>query len=136
MSAAGHVNPNQLRMLMTPQEVMDEAFPGDYTPLADDENLGTKGLWDYKLHESKGPEGVLPSIAAHGVETPIILRHGVNHFDDAGKMVEGGTIINDGHHRLISAATARPEQYIPVLHTDTKNWHYWQDPRDTSSHGW
>lgn len=118
MSASDHINPHQLRMFMLPHELMQ-------LPSSDANDYGgdTATMWRRKLKESQIPSprgiglrghgtGVHAVIAAEGVRDPLWIDHTEN---------PGGTLF-DGHHRVASAAVVRPDQYIPVEHTDDVNW--------------
>lgn len=93
----------QLRMFMTPHEIMQEYHPnpGDFE-IEDD----TEGdLWDRKAMEA-ADSGLEASIRKHGIKMPISL-------DPKNRIVRGG------HHRLAVAHYLSPHQFIPVMHVDS-----------------
>jgi hypothetical protein len=114
-------NPEQLRMFMTPREILDEYKPyeAEYLPVKDpktgrpvekpDEKLGTsyemesdKQLWDRKLQESR-QNGLMADLKEHGVEVPVSLNPETRQ-------------VTGGHHRIITAFHLHPDQFIPVMH--------------------
>lgn len=106
----------QLRMFMTPHEILKEykPNPADLHYLDDDPYASTDEnadrdryetedeLWDRKAEEAD-ESGLTDSIMAHGVKMPISL-------DPASRTIRGG------HHRLIIANHLSPHQFIPVMH--------------------
>lgn len=119
---AAPLNPNQLKMFMRPDEVMD-AVDGSY-------DFGTvrklRNKVDTKLrYEASAPgsadgyvgyddqetgPSLYESVRDGGVRDPIILQQ----RDD------GGVSMGNGHHRLAAAKMAEEktgtDKYLPVLH--------------------
>jgi hypothetical protein len=131
----------QLKMLMTGTEIknrVEDSYDrnplystspyhdsyGDPIPLQDagggDAIETMDEMWDRKLTESKQPQytthgaGVYDSIKEHGFTrgaSPITINM------DSAK----GVVLNDGHHRVASAAALDKEgheNYIPVTHRE------------------
>lgn len=120
MAASEHLNSRQLKLFMTPQEIMgsvvDSVDRGYDEPIED--------LWDEKLEESKGAlktnsgKSLYDSIADKGVQRHVTLQQ------DGGHLVMG-----QGHHRVAAAAdiakrTGR-QMYIPVVYDE--GWNYSND---------
>lgn len=108
----------QLRMFMTPREIMSEykPNPADFTSVIESSNTSTKRrwsereetegeLWDRKAEEAN-VSGLTDSITTHGVKMPIAL-------DPENRIIRGG------HHRLIVANHLNPHQFVPVMHVNT-----------------
>jgi hypothetical protein len=120
---AAPLNPNQLKMFMTPREI------GGY--VTDYGDFGTnpgglpheafRRLNDERALEkdtNAGRSGLSASIAREGVKKPIDIGHGTS---DA---YEGKTILWNGHHRLQEQSIADPDRLMPVVHT-TPFEHQW-----------
>ncbi len=134
MAAKNHLNPKQLKLFMTPDEIMssvtdsvDRTTP--YTDSVYDDETGEyvdvhypgqtmDELWDNKLSESKGkgwgiPEPLYDSIAKHGVKRHVTLQP--NYHDD-------GYTMGQGHHRVAAAADIAKKTgdqvFIPVIYDD------------------
>lgn len=117
MAASDHLG-YQLRLFVDPQEHIDE--------LTASTDLITYGnaahMWATKLNESLKPEGtghgsgVYKSVAAEGVHTPINVQ-----LNKKNELIQ-----HEGHHRLISAATAQEmtgrQQWVPVQYQ--KSWSF------------
>lgn len=90
-------NPKQLKLFMTPREIMETHSPllGDY--LAGE---STDELWERKADEAEN-NGLLDSIREKGVQVPVSLTPGMN-------MIVGG------HHRIAAQHRLNPDQFIPV----------------------
>lgn len=124
------LNPDQLKLLMTGQEIKNQIThsydvdPNRKTASGEPETLS--GLWDYKVEEAKSPQGskdphghtvpgagVYESIKKHGYRgEPIVIRE----YHAPTGLVTG---IYDGHHRVASAAKLEEEGqpvHIPVTH--------------------
>lgn len=120
MSASKHINPNQLKLFMTPQEIMD-TISGS-VDLGDD---SMEELWAEKLAESKGrtygqPKSLYNSIKEHGVQRHVTLT----------EERDGSLVMGQGHHRVAAAAdiakkTGR-EMFIPVIYDS--DWNYTNSP--------
>lgn len=133
MSASKHINPRQLKLFMTAQEVMDSVSDsvdrmGSYTDV--DHDTGEQiqvpaetmdDLWKQKLSESKGGGafGRVPlydSIKEKGVQRHVTLQTNP----------DGSLTMGQGHHRVAAAAdiakkTGR-QMYVPVIYDD--EWWY------------
>lgn len=103
MSAADHVNPNQLQMLMPAGQIINEYEP-EYS-------------WDKKLAEAKEPlaikdsihrsAGVYDDIKANGIQNPVTLYEG-----RMGK--NEGKAMGNGTHRVASARDLDPTTEVLV----------------------
>lgn len=97
--------PEQLKMFMSPREIVRQFRPGD-APSGPERAQ----LFSRKLAEARA-SGLHHSVAEEGVRQPIDLAHG-----------EG--VVLEGHHRLVSAMDTAPDRLIPVLHHETfKTYH-------------
>ena len=107
--AAHVINPDQLRMLMTAQELHDthsidvqqtpeSRYGGAWSTMSD--------MWSTKRRENKR-SGLNKDVAAQGVQQPVELT--------SGRDVAGEVILN-GHHRIQAAYDANPRQLLPVEH--------------------
>lgn len=101
----------QLRMFMTPREIVSEYAPllGDrlkvnqpFTKFEEPE-----ATWERKAQEAD-KVGLTASIKERGVEIPVSL-------DPSTDMVVGG------HHRIAAALKINPDQFIPVMHHSFPN---------------
>lgn len=132
MSAKDNMQPKQLKMFMTPDELHAEVQPGDFGPHMggsereltwDDPNVG----WGRKLRRAKGvydPDreyeptpGLYESIEKHGIQEPVLVGH-IMEMTSEGKR-DVSTLYN-GHHRVATAtdlARQGREVYIPVKHS-------------------
>lgn len=135
MSASDHVNSKQLKLFMTPEEIMSTVSDSvdrvdSYTDV--DSETGQEitvpaetmdDVWRDKLSESRAkrsfaPESLYSSIEKHGVQRHVTLQEDVNS--------DGKYIMGQGHHRVAAAAdiakrTGR-QFYIPVIYDD--DWNY------------
>lgn len=99
-------NPNQLRLFMTPKEIMSAYKPnaadkeeifdddGDWREETDEE------LWNRKADEAV-MSGLTDDIIQRGVHIPVSL-------DIEAKRVRGG------HHRIAAMNHINPKQFLPV----------------------
>jgi hypothetical protein len=131
MSASKHLNPKQLKLFMTPDEIMESVSDsvdraGSYTDV--DYETGEQitvpeetmeDLWKTKLAESKGrrqPTSLYNSIKEHGVQRHVTLQ--MEH--------DGSLTMGQGHHRVAAAADIAKKTgrqiYIPVAYDD--DWGY------------
>lgn len=101
----------QLRMFMTPAEIMaerkvsgleieDEDIVGDTDDKPYDAEAALQNFWERKLYESDD-DALYDRISSEGVRTPINL--GPEH-------------IGNGHHRIAVVNDLNPNQFVPVLH--------------------
>lgn len=104
----------QLRMFMTPQEIISEYHPlfGDFKVLRDpvtkkDTFEQPADVWERKAKEAE-EVGLTASIKERGVEIPVSL-------DPKEKVVLGG------HHRIAASLKINPDQFIPVMHHHSRN---------------
>jgi len=135
---AGRIDPKlketmdagQLPMFMTPNEILATHTPADYDRkikhgvdiriLHDckDENCRMETddeMWERKLKESSSYKYLTPlpeSIAQEGVNRPVELVNYKHPF--TGKQV---AYVGNGHHRVVSAHSVKPDSLIPVTFT-------------------
>lgn len=116
MSAADHLQPQQLRMFMTAREIRSSYQASDWDrqtnldvrptrPETDDE------VFDRKLDDVQhDPDwgGLSSSIDQHGVQSPVHLamQTGRNGMPQVG----------EGHHRVAYESHAHPDRLMPVMH--------------------
>lgn len=118
MAASEHIQPYQLRLYMTADELMNirahDSSKG--TSLKDDPEM-----YQYKLAESKPSrrpraaqnESLYESIAREGVKTPVrIWAYRIN------KNSGWNELLVNGHHRVASANDIDPQMWIPVEYTE------------------
>lgn len=133
MSASKHINPNQLKLFMTAQEVMDSVSDSvdrarEYQDV--DPETGEiitvpeqtmEDLWKDKLSESKGrgylgQKPLYDSIKEKGVQRHVTLQTNP----------DGSLTMGQGHHRVAAAADIAKktgkQMYVPVIYDD--DWWY------------
>lgn len=109
----------QLKLFMTPGELMSSAVPGDHESQP---ALSLESFWANKEREarterdwSRRGSGVYNSIAQEGVTSHAWLYHS----DAPPKVIEG-------HHRVAAAAAVErdlnKQQFIPVYHSSDASW--------------
>ena len=134
----GHIDPKlketmgtgQLPMFMTPNEILATHTPSDYDRLVrhnadvfqlhDCKDEGCRmetddEMWERKLKESSSAKYLTPlpeSIAREGVNKPVELVNYKHPFVD--KHV---AFVGNGHHRVVSAHSVKPDSLIPVTFT-------------------
>lgn len=118
MSRKDHLNPNQLKLFMSPEEILSSVH--DSVDLGYGEDMGD--LMEQKLSESKGtPRGSQDSLYDS------ISRHGVKRHVTLEQDPDGGLIMGQGHHRVAAAADLNKRFgrtiEIPVIYDDW-NWNY------------
>ena len=64
----------------------------------------TEQMWDTKLQESLD-SGLADSIQSEGVKEPV----GIAYYPSTGE-----SVLEDGHHRLITAVSLDPDMKVPV----------------------
>ena len=106
MSASDHLNGEQLKMFMSPNEIDAAGFkPTEPYPLR-------------KTREAKA-WGLTDSIAQEGVRYPLTLGHSEAAHDEWGAETGGRkpyrAIVN-GHHRYYGQRDVDPDRLMPVLH--------------------
>ena len=114
MAAHEHLNKNQLRMFMRPQEIYDLTV--DSIDRAEGETL--EDTWVNK--ESEIEDGsyndLVDSVLEEGVKRPITIMLNHGHYKDF--------TMGQGHHRVKSAEYAEDatgkEYYVPVVY----DWHW------------
>ena len=114
MAAHEHLNKNQLRMFMRPQEIYDLTV--DSIDRADGETL--EDTWVNK--ESEINDGsyndLVDSVLEKGVKRPITIMLNHGHYKDF--------TMGQGHHRVKAAEYAEDatgkEYYVPVVY----DWHW------------
>jgi hypothetical protein len=111
-------NPNQLKLFMTPREIM-----GSHSPLLGDYIGGesTEELWERKADEAES-NGLMDSIREQGVQVPVSLSPGMN-------MIVGG------HHRIAAQHRLNPDQFIPVNYEEGPGSANAYDSQTEDDHG-
>lgn len=97
MSAGDHIQPQQLKMFMSPNEVMDEFWIAENAP-------------ERKLQQSMD-DGLYDEISANGVQRPLRVVMSDNHTPPE---------VTNGHHRLFSQANIDPDRLMPI--TYDRSW--------------
>lgn len=128
MAASDHLNHDQLRMFMRPQEIINLVTSSiDQETNWDDEteDQPLEGLWNQKraeVNRSVTWKYLKPSITAEGVKRPITIVPGSDKYEPPYMMGEG-------HHRVMAADEVEKETgkevYIPVVHS-----RYWDETND------
>lgn len=118
MSAANHVNKNQMRLFFTAGELMDLPTSDSITlsSLNKDQSLAKEKLTEAKtgtVHstrtvatssdKSNPPYTFMESIRLHGVQKPVELIHVKGHSTP---------IITNGNHRIVAANDINPNMYV------------------------
>lgn len=111
MAARNHINPNQLKMFMTPREIdptgsVDNDDSIDRSLSERSRRNYLEGLLDRKK-ATADEIGLSDSILEEGVKTPIQVIHDP----------KGGNILGHGNHRF-AVARQMPDTLIPVIHTE------------------
>jgi hypothetical protein len=115
MAAHDNINPQQLAMLMTAQELHDiDSIDVQQTP---ESRFGgawksKDAMWKTKRAENR-ESGLKADIAARGVERPVELTHGRDL---------SGSVLRDGHHRVQASFELNPKQLLPVVHSNIDSW--------------
>ena len=106
--ARNRINPNQLKLLMTPREMgivgsidVDPSLRTDITPEQRAAHMDKH--WN-DVRVDAAFSGLMESVQKHGVKTPVQIVH-----DPAI-----GPVLGHGNHRF---AVSDPDALIPVLHT-------------------
>ena len=111
------VNPDQLKMFMTPREVVQSV--GVFNDMGETKptmrSIQTHDEMSYKNAENH-VTGLHDSIAREGVKKPINIVHGAIHENPDGSLDTAPTRLANGHHRIISQAQLDPDRLMPVLH--------------------
>ena len=110
MAAKNNINPDQLKMLMTPKEIDPVGSidnPDSLDPLSSVEER-KEALEETLLAKEKGADvsGLYDSVMDEGVKAPVQIIH-----DPLG-----GNIIGHGNHRF-AVSMNKPDTLIPVIHT-------------------
>jgi hypothetical protein len=108
MAARDNLNPDQLKMFMSPREIGQEVTAyGDFGVNMGGlphEQRGAK----FKIHNAQ-ESGMHDSIAKDGVKHPIALTHTPRGLETA-----------NGHHRLAVQSSVDPDRLMPVSHWDER----------------
>ena len=102
----------QLRMFMTPQEIMDNYEPNPFENKWNAEHKrkeNTEELWARKADEAD-KSGLTGDIKEKGVGLPISLDMHTN-------------TVNDGHHRVAAAHRLNPDQFMPIVYGHSYETH-------------
>lgn len=132
MAASNHLNKEQLRMFLRPDEVVNlvdssvdqqEDYLTGYKQTVDD-------LWKDKREELDKfvtYSRLVPSIKKHGIQRPITIVP-PDEYDISKEFVMG-----EGHHRVMAAKALEEETgkevYIPVVYS--RHWDETSDPEYT-----
>lgn len=115
--------PEQLRMFMTPEELMrlPQGDMAHYGPGASDQDQ--RDYWSHKRGDAvltdagrygNGVENLASSIRRQGVQRPVDVEHGFQPF--APWFGKDPTTLVNGAHRVAVANDVRPQQLLPVVH--------------------
>ena len=117
MAAVDHVHPGQLKLFMTPGEIIGQVKSS--ADLYGSESM--EEMWSRKEHESKFPRdpknwrhgsGVYESVAKEGVTSHVEITP----YEHRG---ESALHMGEGHHRVAAAAAVERdtgrEQFVPVM---------------------
>jgi len=102
----------QLRMFMTPQEIMDNYEPNPFENKWNAEQNrkeNNEELWARKADEAD-KSGLTGDIKEKGVGLPISLDMHTN-------------TVNDGHHRVAAAHRLNPDQFMPIVYGHSYETH-------------
>jgi hypothetical protein len=119
MTASSHLQPEQLKMFMSANEIMSTHVPNPADFEDEDEDFAssdeevTGNFWDRKLTESMD-NGTYDSIHHEGVKEPVNLY--TKHPDKNTPKREQR--IGNGHHRVAAMNELDPDEVMPVLHHD------------------
>ena len=131
------VNPNQLKMFMTPKEIRKQyvSIPGDrqYYEGGVSHWMSDRDTWRMKLREAKSPEpdmygdvhgsSMYDTVKQRGpLAEPVWLSDkpvGAEEFGSATKK----PVVLDGHHRIAATAAARPNDLMPVIYHAVQDIH-------------
>ena len=105
MSASDHLNGEQLKMFMSPNEILAEGYKPS-------EGLALK-------RKEAATWGITRSVAAEGVHHPVSLSHSVGWGvrDESGaRDARSDKRIANGHHRFVAQQEADPDRLMPVVH--------------------
>lgn len=130
MAAKNNINPDQLSMFMTPEEIKGYmTTSGDLhqivTPEGHLRNETMEELWDRKLEASKAPKD-----SGHGAGVYDALSEGIDILDQyiqfGGPALEilhnskGDRYLGDMHHRIAAQADIDKQQgtqtFLPISH--------------------
>lgn len=127
VSAARHIHPDQLKMFMTPDEIV--ATVGDSVDRGHgdgDPNEDLNDLWDRKSGDLSDPysghEDLQEHVNAEGVKTPVILQVSPHSkvSVNSSPTSRAGILMGNGHHRVMAAENKQDltghQVYVPVLH--------------------
>lgn len=120
MAASDNLNPDQLRMFMRPQEVMDYVTDSlDAEDYNDGNFASIDDVWRGKEQEvEQDPyfQDLKKAIKVEGVHKPIELAHDIYRPSSDHRSV----FMSDGHHRVVIAKQLEEETgkhyYLPVTH--------------------
>ncbi len=107
MAASDHIN-EQLKMFMTPREIVGTTTPADKDRYGGDEGA----MWKAKQARTK-KTGFNKVIKDEGIQEPIGISHDSYYYggDRPG--------MTSGHHRIAaSMGTPRYDQLAPVIHNE------------------
>jgi hypothetical protein len=107
MAASDHIQPEQLKMFMSPREIREDGYG---LPEAGDEYRYQRKLGranDPALEQVPGDRGgtLYDSVGKDGVKLPLRLVTS-----------ESERVLGNGHHRFVSQEQQDPDRLMPVLH--------------------
>jgi hypothetical protein len=111
MSAADHLHPKQLAMLMPARELygmhsMDTAGHG-----------GDPGRMRASKRKANAASKIGRSVEAEGVRKPVQIYHGDDPQTE--RFMAGADVaVANGNHRVVAAYDTNPDMEIPVVHHD------------------
>lgn len=98
----------QLKMFMTPREVLSQYTPNEDERVRAVEDIGTTYTSRDKIMHAQR-NGLYQEVEKHGVKKPIAIVH-----EDPAR--GRGSVVINGHHRLFSQGVINPDQLMPVEH--------------------
>lgn len=113
------VNPNQLRMFMTADEIVDHYKLGDTrlpgNPKGYKPDTSPQSVLDRKYQDTQRT-GFSEILRNQGVRDPVHVSYGTTANPTA--TFRGEPALRQGHHRVAWMQRNHPDQYLPVVHHD------------------
>lgn len=107
-----NINPDQLRMLYTASELKNgPSIDLQHIQKGPESKFGghwksEEHMWATKHRENKA-SGLDKDVAENGVREPLTMLNGPD---------VDGSVLGNGHHRVLAAYKANPNQYLAVEH--------------------